>query len=60
MDPKLLKSRELDEADALSLRTNSMLTAMEASLVQKNFDKACKNEAAAVDAHQLKLVATPG
>ena len=49
MDPKLLKSPELKKANDLSLRTSSMLTAMEASLVQKNFDKACKNETAAIN-----------
>ncbi len=48
MDPKILKSRELDEADALSLQTSNMLAAMEASRAQQKFDQACRREAAAI------------
>lgn len=48
MDPKLLKNPELDEANNLLLRTSSMLTAMGISRSQQSFDKACREEAAAI------------
>lgn len=49
MAPKLLKSPELKNVFGLSTMTSNALVSMAASRAQKNFDKACKDEAAGIN-----------
>ncbi len=50
MDPKSLKTPELDDAEAFAFSTIDTLAVLESSRAQKTFDAACRNEAAAITA----------